>query len=539
MTAGAPTNVCQMTGLAKVAPLPVCLELCPVEVRLPAADASLQIEAESEDAHKATHLSRSFRAFAKPRFRWAILTTVPTCLLQQLLIALPYAANERAGGSVPVRGLVAGLAAGMFLTPIFVYSGPSLACGSPHKRGALAALFSLVVGVCVAFIPRDSATLGFTPILVVTIVLTYALGAVTVTAPLCVNTHHKALVRSAGLPLAVTLCLFGGLLICHVELTRRTSHPAVGLLLPICTFYIEVLVMVLLRRSFQTAYYAPKRAYLDSLGAAGGVILDATDSAAASELHAQSPPLVGDIELVFSSYSGMFSVCLVNAKIVAGIVEVSFTPQSTAWISSLILSLLVESMRRIGMWQRVLYRVSSVVGLQELFSVNALKISFQRSQKSCSWMAIAITLSIGCFRAASLGDVRYILWLDISKTVPTMLAANAAAELFKWALEKVCAAKKWIRFPIAAGFASDNPLRNEAIREIRLWSALDVEGAGPMCAGSYAYIFGVGGCFIYFAFTAYMGPRFVFGLDDCAYVFHDSEMLAWPMLCGKNSSHIF
>jgi hypothetical protein len=144
-------------------------------------------------------------------------------------------------------------------------------------------------------------------------------------------------------------------------------------------------------------------------------------------------------------------------------------------------------------------------------------------------MALAIAIAIGLFRALSLGDPRCIVWLDVNSTVPKMLAANATAELFKWILEKVCARMCWIRFPMAVGFAQDNPLGDDSLRETPLWGG----DSSHVYIGSYAYIFGVGGLFIYFAFAAYVGPRFVFGLDECAYIVHDSEMLAWPMVCGR------
>lgn len=153
--------------------------------------------------------------------------------------------------------------------------------------------------------------LGFIPIFVATNVISFVLSTVFLTTPIFHSDAHKTFGRGLGLPMMVLLSLFFTIVVGYVELTRTSSHPLVGLVLPAGCFVTEFVALKLLKRSLLRTYYEPKQQYITRLmqaapapvGPEEAPLQEAPTPANLEEV----PPLVGDMEMVVGyKYAGTF-----------------------------------------------------------------------------------------------------------------------------------------------------------------------------------------------------------------------------------------
>jgi hypothetical protein len=118
--------------------------------------------------------------------------------------------------------------------------------------------------------------------------------------------------------------------------------------------------------------------------------------------------------------------------------------------------------------------------------------------RGTAFVAPTMALCIGCLRAVSFGDPGAIVWVDVSQTVWRVLAVQLVlgvlVDAIVWAAHKM----RPRHFEMSALFAVDHPLLNTAFRDF------DLQG--------YAFVFGMGGMFIYGVFLAFLGPAFVTGM---------------------------
>jgi hypothetical protein len=154
--------------------------------------------------------------------------------------------------------------------------------------------------------------------------------------------------------------------------------------------------------------------------------------------------------------------------------------------------------QRAELW--VAARLAAQLGWQwptQIAQITALKLVYLRSLGGTGYVALAMALCIGCVRAVTFGDPAAIVWLDVSPTVWRVLVAQLAlgvmADVTVWAVER----KGLARFELSTRFAAGHPLRSTAFRDF------DLKG--------YAFVFGLGGAFIYGVFVAFLGPAFVTG----------------------------
>jgi hypothetical protein len=124
-----------------------------------------------------------------------------------------------------------------------------------HPRFLLSAPFTLAVAIGATYIPSGESTLGLVPIVAIGFWGGYLLSSILLSTPLFSTPEHKMLGRSVGPPLVALVLFYLGLLTMHVELSRRSSSPLVGLLLPIGAAWTEFACVFLLKRAFLRAYY--------------------------------------------------------------------------------------------------------------------------------------------------------------------------------------------------------------------------------------------------------------------------------------------
>ena len=155
----------------------------------------------------------------------------------------------------------------------------------------------------------------------------------------------------------------------------------------------------------------------------------------------------------------------------------------------------------------------------KLVKVSALKLAFFRSQLSTEFAAPILTLSIGCLRAMTYGDVRAVVWLDASPMVVWVIVVQFLTEMLLVESSVFLAERKgFARFEFVDRPA-DHPLGNTALR------AFDLKG--------YAMVSMIGCAFLYAIFLCFLGPAFVTG---AAVEFDPENLDTWVMSLEHASS---
>jgi hypothetical protein len=311
-------------------------------------------------------------------------------------------------------------------------------------------------------------------------------------APFFATDEHKALDQSLGPPIFAIGFLFFGVITAHVTLTQLYSSPLVGLLLPTGSAVTRLLAIVALGHSFHTFYFKPKHAFLQ---------LSMSQPSQAEVV----PPLLGDVEAIYGYTAALFALFIGNAASVASIVEAMLAPDSTAWILSLVVSFLLKMIFRTGIQQRVeLWAAAKLAAKLDrewpvrLAQMSTLELVYMHSLGGTGYVAPVMAVCIGCVRAVTFGDATAIVWLDASPTVWKVLLAQLASQIVGDAAVRATKKMGLQMFELSARFAAGHPLSNTAFRDFGL------EG--------YAVVFGMGSCFIYAVYMAFLGPGFVTGM---------------------------
>jgi hypothetical protein len=248
-----------------------------------------------------------------------------------------------------------------------------------------------------------------------------------------------------------------------------------------------------LARSLHRFYFEPKQAFLTQF------------SLSVQNEANVVPPLLGDIEAMYGYGAALFALIIGNAASVATIVEAVLAPASTAWVVSLVVSLLLEVLTRASIQQRfelcVAAKLAAKFEIQwpmRLAKMSALKLVYLRSLGGTGYVAPVTAVCIGCVRAATFGDPFAIVWLDVTPTVWKVLLAQLASQVVADAAVLAVQKLGLRKFELSAHFAAGHPLSNTALRDFGLQG--------------YAYAFGIGGMFIYAVYIAFLGPAFVTGM---------------------------
>jgi hypothetical protein len=444
------------------------------------------------------HLAFALRALKKPRTRYSLLTTLVVSTLLMLLVVVPYAANERMTDANPmvqtaIRGLIVGIGTYFMLGPVFLVCAPITVGSGFHPRFLLSLPLTLGPAVGVAFIPVDGSTLGIISIVFLTVGIGFILCFLLLNAPFFTTDEHKALDASLGPPTVAIALMFFGLITAHLTLTQLYSSPLLGVVLPTGTAMTRQLVIFAVARSLHKFYFEPKQAFLTQLSLS-------------TQSHADVvPPLLGDVEAFYGPNVAFFALIIGNAASVATIVEAVLAPTSTAWVVSLVVSLLTEVLTRTGIQQRFELCIAAELAARfeiqwpmRLAKMSALELVYLHSLGGTGYVAPTMAVCIGCVRAATFGDPYAIVWLDFSPTVWKVLLAQLASQVVADAGVLAMQKLGLQRFELSTHFAAGHPLSNTAFRAFGLQE--------------YVYVFGVGGVFIYGVYVAFLGPAFVTGM---------------------------
>jgi hypothetical protein len=148
----------------------------------------------------------------------------------------------------------------------------------------------------------------------------------------------------------------------------------------------------------------------------------------------------------------------------------------------------------------------------KLVRISALKLAYYRSQLSTEFAAPILTLSIGCLRAVTFGDLRAVVWLDVSPMAVWVIAVHLLTEMLLVEAAVFVAERKGVtRFEFVDRPAG-HPVGNTALR------AFDLKG--------YALVGMIGCTFLYAIFLCFLGPAFVTGV---ASTFDQQNLDTWIM----------
>ena len=157
----------------------------------------------------------------------------------------------------------------------------------------------------------------------------------------------------------------------------------------------------------------------------------------------------------------------------------------------------------------------------KLVRISALKLAYYRSQLSTEFAAPILTLSIGCLRAVTFGDVRAIVWLDVSPMAVWVIVVHFLTEMLVVETSVFVANRKGLMHFEFVERPEGHPVGNTALR------AFDLKG--------YALVSVIGCTFLYAIFLCFLGPACVTG---AASKFDQENLDIWVMSL-QHSSFVF
>jgi hypothetical protein len=431
------------------------------------------------------------------------------CLAIQLL-GVAHAANERGPNSRSFAGLLGGALASFVNGGIFCTTAPARVTGEFHSRYLLSYPITIGIGIGVGFIRIGGAHLSLLSVGTIAMIIGYVVCIICLNLPFYVSIEHKQLDRSFGPPLILVAWIFFLWTALYVEVSRLVPHFLVGMLLPLGAWITRLAALFLLSRSCHFKYFVPKARFIES--------------AAVPEAEGKPPPLLGDLEMVYGYMAVLFALMIGCGSYVPMLVEVMNNPTSPAWVTGIVASLVIETMDRTSMTQRLQLRVADYFELHlaaKVIRMSALKLVYYRSQFSTEFAAPIMTLAIGCLRALMLWDSRAVVWLDVNPTVVWVIVSHFLSEMILveftvW----IAAYKRFAKFVfVTADLPPHHPLGNVALRR------LDMKG--------YIFVSMLGATFLYAEFALYFGAAFVTGTA------HDYNKDVSSWLIGGGSSPNF
>jgi hypothetical protein len=415
------------------------------------------------------------------------------CVTIQLVgAATAYTTNEKWPDSRALHGLFGGILAAFIIGGIFLVLAPTLVIGQFHRRYYLSFPIPVGIGVGLGFIRTGEAYLSLLSIATIAIVISFVACIFCLNFPLYVSVEHQQLDGSLGPPIMIVGLLFFLWTALYVEVSRLSSSFLVGVLLPLGAWIARVAALFLLSRSCHFKYFLPKALFIQSTA------VELSDS----EADGMPPPLLGDVVVVYGYLVAMFALIIGCGSYASMLVQVMNDPNSTAWVTGIVASLILEIMDRTSVSQRLQLRAAACFKLEQaapLIRLSALKMLYYRSQFCTKFAAPIMTLSIGCLRALMLWEIRAVVWLDVNATVVWVIVTHfltemLAVEFTVWMAES----KRITRFEFVTGdLPPHHPLGNIVLR------AFDLKG--------YGFVSFVGCTILYATFLIYLGPAFVTG----------------------------
>jgi hypothetical protein len=379
-------------------------------------------------------------------------------------------------------------------------NAPTLISGGFRWHFLLAIPITSCVTLGVAYIPIAGSTFGVAANVMVGLLSSFVLIAV-VNSQFIATPEHKKLNQSVGPPVVATGFLFFGLIFLYITLTAQYSSSAIGLLLPAAEAILKFSVLLVLTHSCCKHYYEPKANFLAQfeLTKQANAANPETDRPSAPGASSD-PPLRGDIEVVYGNITAGLAIVVGNATFAATLVEVLVTPDSQGWIVGIVTSSVqgifvgTGLVHRCEMWAIARLKLDS----RYYGGRTALDEIFTHSGGSSA--ASIVVLSIGCLRAATFGDVRAIVWYDVSPLVVWVMLAQVScgfvSSVLVEALNRFCGLGTFV----TRSFPPGHPLCYASERR-------------NFELSSYVFTLGMCCSLIYLCFLVFLDPEFVTGIS--------------------------
>ena len=284
--------------------------------------------------------------------------------------------------------------------------------------------------------------------------------------------------------------------------------------------------LTILKRSYDFHYYRPKSKYIKAkLAYEGSVRAEDTpnvdtpraevatsspgadvanpgadvgspgaSAASRSATTPPSPPIFGDIEAQFGRFVAFGMLLFENTKFCVCFVQVLRKPSSYSWILGASISIVLEILKRSGLWNQG----QIAIGLPSWGKTTALKVAYFRAASGVGFMAPALLLCLGVVRGGFLQRWDAIIFLDVSKVMPILIASQIVTELVQDVLVNQLQAKLSLsKFVPVDHLEPEHPLRDFTARDFTL--------------ESYAGVFLGGATAVLWILIIFLGPGFAFG----------------------------
>jgi hypothetical protein len=342
----------------------------------PIAAAAVELEVPAGRATPAD-ATESFAPLTVPELHWSVAWMLFSCGLLQLVVAVPYAANERTLCSPALRGVLVGIYVSFFMVPNFLVNAPILVRGEFHRRYFLCIPITVSIAVGAAYIPVGDDLLGFVSIGLVCVLLSFVVCVAALNVPLLATDAHKAMDQSCGPPVIVVVLLYFGLLAGYNEIAARNASPFIGIYLLVSGLVTEASGLGLLTWSFEHRYVAPKSEHISAM--ISQRVASRGEEGAPTR---RSPPILGRPELAFSNIICALGAVIDNTLAVGGVLEALVRPKGRGWLLAQAISTLVNVLKQGGVWQRLWSTFFRLFGCRNLAAVTSIKLAYIRSQHS-------------------------------------------------------------------------------------------------------------------------------------------------------------
>ncbi|GMI24056.1 hypothetical protein TeGR_g5072 [Tetraparma gracilis] len=375
-----------------------------------------------------------------------------------------------------------------------------------------------VITILVSLIPVGDEQLGYFPLMMISLFTSIILTQASMSWPSMRTKEHKELDLSMGvLPI---LAFSAGLLMltfCYLHLTtldkQMGANFLVGMVLPVGTMVFEAVLVGYYRMEFVDKYMKVKEKYLAEL-----------EDARKNKKPHPAAPIIGDIEGAVSCILCYFCIVAENIKYMACIIEVSYNPDSKAWIVCTIFNFLYNCTKRTGFIQdmiRLLMKGLPESKVDDLTLMNGMSLGYQRCQYGTGYIAFLMAFAIGVYRRFVFNDVDAILWneQEDNRMVWKVMLAVLGSSLLSDVWYNIQVSNGDVDFDMVAHkvkgkTVKEDPLGDDTYRNIPY--------------RFYPFSFMASAFVIWSLYLTYLGPHFVFGIcRETQFTGEDAEFSLW------------
>jgi hypothetical protein len=135
-----------------------------------------------------------------------------------------------------------------------------------HRRYCAVLPLTVLISVCVSFVPVPGGYLAFVPVALTSSVLGFVVCILLLNGPLYATKEHSLLDRNLGPPVLISLVLFFAFLSSYIAITGVIRSAITGLLIPLGCQLAEFIVYQLNKRCFLLFYCRPQAEFHSRIG---------------------------------------------------------------------------------------------------------------------------------------------------------------------------------------------------------------------------------------------------------------------------------